>query len=116
MNPFAVASATFEFGLRLAALPFEVGARILGVGSDDEHTETRPADTSSPSHSRDSGQARGRSTRSTQQRRSTQASAGRTAQRQSNGSASDEGRPAATPSSVRDEGAERAAAAERRDR
>ena len=147
MNPFAVARATFELGLRLAALPFEIGARMLGVGSDDERSETRAArTTSSPARSRassqrrgrasastrDSGQASGTSTRSSQQRRRSQteatkrttpgdgehttqrrtspASSGRTAKRPSNGAASSHGRPAATPSSEGDEGAKQGAA------
>ena len=90
MDPFAVPRATFELSMRLATLPFEIGAKMLGARNDDEPGEERPprstpsrrrssASTRSRSQTstrkRDGGQTKRRSTRSTQQRRRSQTEA-----------------------------------------
>ena len=59
MDPFAVPRATFELSMRLATLPFEIGAKMLGARNDDEPGEERPA-RSTPSGGRSSASTRGR--------------------------------------------------------
>jgi len=71
MDPFAVPRATFELSMRLATLPLEIGAKMLGAGDGDERsderpagsTATRPRSTGSSRRSRSTGSRRQSSTR-----------------------------------------------------